>query len=154
MFQQVGIRRGVLVCNQNGGWRHIGGSGPGHLGLIPGLEHRVITLPWAKHGEMKGRHWRKTDSAHRHIPLPLLHPGSLTILVGGPDTLPLPRYHNVRGPQRRHRPNPEPLKSEGCWSADGVWAGGTLPPLPSALSVLAYEELVSGETRHMDAGKI
>ena len=74
------------------------------------------------------------DPDHWHIP-PTLHLGALTGIEWGPDTLPGPRSHNDRIPQRRHWQTPEPAQPTGCWPANVVWADGPSPPLPTALDV-------------------
>ena len=106
LLQQAGIRRGVLADDCKGGWRRAGWSGPGRLEPTPGLELRVNALPRAELVDLKGYHQQKTDHNHWRLP-PSFHPGALTRLGGGPDTLPGPRSHIVRWPQRQHQPSPE-----------------------------------------------
>ena len=92
-MQQVGIQHGVISNYHNGGFQNVGGGGYGCPGPTPGLDLRVDVLTWDKRGELRGHHQRKTDHSHWRIP-PSLHPVALTGLVGGPDTLPGPRYHS------------------------------------------------------------
>ena len=86
---------------------------PGHLGPTQGLERRGDALPRTKHGDLQGHHQRTTDHDYWriHIALFLRAP---TGLGGGPETLPGPRYHSDRGPQRQHRKTPEPALPTGC----------------------------------------
>ena len=105
LLQQAGIRRGVLANDHVGGWWRAGVSGPGNMGQTPALELSVGTLPRAITD--------KNGPYHQRTP-PYLHPGALNILGGSPYTLPGPIYHSVRGPERRHRPIPEPAQSSGC----------------------------------------
>ena len=74
-----------------------GGSVTSHLVPTPGLERRVDMLPRSERGDLQGRHHqrRKTYPDHQLIP-PALHLGALTGLVGGPDTLPVPKFSNHR----------------------------------------------------------
>ena len=90
---------------------------------------------------------------HCRIP-PSLHPGALTVIWGVPDRFTGAKSHIDRGPQCQYRPSPEPLQSAGCWSDDGVRAGGPHPPLSAALEVPTHEDVFSCETRHIDAGKM
>ena len=63
----------------------------------PVLELKVDMLLRSERGDLQGRHHqqRKTYPDHQLIP-PALHLGSLTGLVGGPDTLPVPKFSNHR----------------------------------------------------------
>ena len=75
------------------------GSVPSRPGTTSGLERRIETLTWAKRGELLGshRHQRKMDPSHWRIPT-AFHPGALTRLGGGPDTLSGPGDYSDRGP--------------------------------------------------------
>ena len=106
------------------------------------MERQVDMLPQAEHGELQGCCGHQTDTAHWRVPSSL-HPGALTRLGGGPDTLPGPGPHRVRRPQRRHLRSPEPTHSASCWSYDGVRAGGPPPSLLAALAILPHEDMVA-----------
>ena len=142
--QQVGVWRGMFPDVQNDGWQRVGGSGTGCTRPTPRLEYRVEALPRAKFGDMKGCIRKQTHPDHCHIP-PSLHPGALTGIEGAPVTLPEPGSLIVRGPQCQHRTIPEPPHSECCWYADGVWYGGPPSSLPSMLTIMPHEDVITGE---------
>ena len=121
--------------------------------MTKGMERRFDALPQSKHGELRYcRRWQ-TDTAHQHT-ISILHTRALTRLRGGPDTIPGPGKHRVRGPQRQHQPSPETAQSVDCVYADGVWAGGPPLPLPTALTVVQHEDMVAGATRHIVEGMV
>ena len=76
------------------------------------MDRRVGVLPQDESGDMRGCHChqQKTEPNNWHIP-PALYLGALNVIRGGPDTLPGPRYHSVRGTQRQHWPIPEPAQT-------------------------------------------
>ena len=144
--QQVGVIRSLLSCNHDGCQRRAGGFGPGCWVPAKGMEWRVKALPRAEHGELQYCCQQQSDTAHRLVPS-VLYTGALTVLRGGPDTIPVSGPHRVRGPQLQHLLIIEPAHSTGRGFADGDRDGGPHSPLPTVLVVPPHEDLVTGVTR-------
>ena len=130
-----------------------GGSGPGHMGTNPGLEHRVDTIPRAKHGDLQGRCRRQTDPSHWRI-TSSLHPGALTRPGGGPGILTGQEYYSVRRPQHQHWPRLEPLQSSGCLYTDEVRDGGPPSSLQAMHTIPPPEDVLAGAKGKIVAGKM
>ena len=141
--QKYGLWCGVLSVYHDRIWHISGGSGPGFPGPIEGMEHQVNSLPWAELGELWGCCRRKMDPTCWHL-TSSLYSGSLNWLGGGPGTIPGPGPHRVRGPQRWHRPRPEPVQAAGCWYSDWVQSSGPTTPLPEELEIISDEYMVTG----------